>query len=92
MVVVVVKRKTKERIRTRGYKKLQEVTRSYEYYPHASSLRTCMIAVLKAVGLNKPLIQGHIGVSIAAVQSVNCLCLGGWRKSRGWEKWVRKSG
>ena len=30
MVVVVVKRKTKERIRTRGYKKLQEVTRSYK--------------------------------------------------------------
>ena len=42
-----------------------------------------MIAVLKAVGLNKPLIQGHIGVSIAAVQSVNCLCLGGMEEEQG---------
>ena len=48
----------------------REGTRRDEY-----NWRTCMIAVLKAVGLNKPLIHGHIGVSIAAVQSVNCLWL-----------------
>ena len=64
-----------------------------------------MIAVLKAVGLNKPLIHGHIGVSIAAVQSVNCLWLEEKEleeleeleelkelKELGWKSWVESVG